>query len=53
MFTTENTDGFTSTELETMNEALTIRTGRGEDYQSASDTINNVWQTGATVNDLI
>ena len=53
MFTTDNTDGFTSTDLETMNEALTIRTGRGEDDQSASDAINNAWQAGANVEDLI
>lgn len=53
MFTDNNTDGFTKAELEILNEALAIRVERGEDEQDASDTINDLWQPDATVEELV
>lgn len=53
MFTMDNTEGFTASELATLNAALKIRMDRGEDEKSASDIINNRWVKGATVEDLI
>jgi hypothetical protein len=53
MFTNDNTNGcYTTNELATLNEALAVRTARGEIHDGASDAINNAWQTGATVADL-
>ena len=53
MFSQDNTEGFTNSELEILNAALKIRLERGEDEQDASDAINNAWVKGAQVEDLI
>ena len=54
MFTNDNTNGcYTASELATLNEALAIRTARGERHDGALDAINNAWQLGATVADLV
>ena len=52
MFTADNTEGFTATELATMNDAMRIRIARGESEKGASDAVNNAWFDGATVADL-
>jgi hypothetical protein len=52
-FTTDNTDGFTSEELDLMNEAIEILVERGMDESNASDQINNAYVPGATLADLI
>jgi len=61
MFTQQNTEGLTDTEIETMNAALRLRMARLADSEiefdqlikSESDAINNAWQPGALVSDLI
>ena len=52
-FTTDNTNGFSNTDLTMMNDALAIRMARGEDEKTAHDAINNAWFEGATADDLI
>lgn len=53
MFTTENTSGFTASDLELMNEALEILIANGMDEKNASDIVNNNWQeNGNTVETL-
>ena len=53
MFTEQNTEGFSTADLETMNAALSVHLARGEDEKSASDAVNNAWFDGATVADLV
>ena len=53
MFTAENTEGFTTAELEILNEALVIRTAKGEDEKNASDAINNAFYPGVTIAELV
>jgi hypothetical protein len=53
MFTTENTTGFSASDLELMNEALSILVDDGMDESNASDIINNNWQeAGNTIESL-
>ena len=52
MFTKDNTEGFDD-ELDTLNEALDILTDEGMDEKSASDAINNAWETGLTAEQII
>ena len=52
MFTEQNTEGFSTADLEILNAALSARLARGEDEKTASDAINNAWFEGATVADL-
>jgi hypothetical protein len=52
MFTEQNTEGFSTADLETLNAALKARVGRGEDEKSAADAINDAWFEGATVAEL-
>jgi hypothetical protein len=53
MFTMENTEGFTQSEIDLLNAALEIRVSRGEDEKDASDAINNLWQAnGNTIESL-
>jgi len=49
----DNTEGFSQTDLDLINEALNIRLERGEDEKSATDKINNVWRPGTELSDLI
>jgi hypothetical protein len=53
MFTMNNTEGFSQTDLDLINEALNIRLERGEDEKSATDKINNAWRLGSELSDLI
>ena len=53
MFTTENTNGFTSTDLELMNQAVAVLTAQGIDESNAADIVNNNWQpSGNTIESL-
>lgn len=53
MFTMDNTEGFTSDDLDLMNEALDILVADGIDESNASDIINNNWMPdGNTVETL-
>lgn len=54
MFTTDNTDGFTADQIETMNEALAILVARNPDAReySLTDAINNAWVGGQTATSL-
>lgn len=54
MFKMDNTDGFTQTDLNLMNETLEILMTDGMDESNASDRIINNWvQSGNTVKSLI
>ena len=44
MFTKDNTDGFTQSDLDMMNAALEVLIAEGIDEQNASSIINNNWQ---------
>lgn len=46
MFTLENTNGFTQSDLDLMNEALAALTADGIDEQNASAIVNNNWTDG-------
>ena len=53
MFTQENTEGFTGSDLVLMNEALAVLIAYGLDEKTAGDRVNNNWQpTGNTVESL-
>lgn len=53
MFTMDNTQGFTQSDLDLMNKALEILMADGMDESNASDIINNNWQeSGNTVDSL-
>lgn len=55
-FTSENTDGFTSAEIDILNrahQALVEKHGADDALaQSIGDLLNNAWTAGATANDL-
>jgi hypothetical protein len=55
MFTSENTEGFTAQELETLNSALAVLIARHPDADEAnlSDALNNVWVPGLTAQELV
>ena len=54
MFTLDNTQGFTKSDLDLMNEALEILIADGIDESNASDIVNNNWmEEGNTVESLI
>lgn len=54
MFTMSNTEGFTQSELNLMNEALQVLIDGGMDEQNASARVNNNWREGVnTVESLI
>lgn len=53
MFTEANTEGFTSAELAIMNDALAALTSDGMDEKSASDAINNAWQSDLTAGEIV
>lgn len=53
MFTMDNTQDFTQSDLDLMNKALEILMADGMDESNASDIINNNWQeSGNTVDSL-
>lgn len=53
MFTTDNTEGFTSADLALMNQAAAALVAQGIDADNAADIVNNNWQpTGNTVESL-
>jgi hypothetical protein len=53
MFTAENTNGFTDSDLELLNAALTVLVADGIEEKNASDIINNNWQeSGNTIESL-
>lgn len=55
-FTSDNTDGFTDSELDTLNEAawkLIQNPDDTEEVKAVCDAVNNAWTGGATVDDLI
>lgn len=54
-WTMETTDGFTQTELDILTQAQVIleNANPGVDSKSISDRLNNVWNPGMTVTDLV
>lgn len=53
MFTTDNTQDFTATDLKLLNAALAQMLADGYDEQNASDIINNNWvESGNTIQSL-
>ena len=53
MFTAENTNGFSDSDLKLMNEALDVLVADDMDEKNASAIINNNWQEfGNTVESL-
>lgn len=52
MFTIENTEGFSPSDLTLLNEALDVLVARGYDEKSASDLVNDRWVEGATLETL-
>lgn len=53
MFTMENTDGFSQSDIDLMNRAVRLLIEDGIDESSACDIVNNNWQeSGNTVASL-
>lgn len=53
MFTSDNTRGFTQSDLDLINVALKILVADGIEESNASDIVNNNWQeSGNTVDSL-
>lgn len=54
MFTTENTEGFTGSDIATLNTAADIIAARNPDMteDGVSDAINNAWVGGQTAEEL-
>lgn len=52
-FTDMNTEGFTESDLETLNEAMDILIADGWDEQAATDKLNNAWCGGETAAELV
>lgn len=54
MFTMDNTEDFSATDLVLLNQALTVLVEQGMEENAASDRINNNWQPeGNTIESLI
>lgn len=54
-FTERNTEGFSASDLETLNAAIDELAALGvdDDMDRVSDRLNNIWFEGATVEDLV
>ena len=49
-FTTDNTEGFTAADCETLNAAVALLVAGGWDADGAGDAVNNAWLEDATRN---
>jgi len=54
VFTLDNTEGFSQTECDLMNEAVSMRVRiYGEDERTASERVSNLWIDGADLRRLV
>lgn len=51
MFTLENTDGFSQSQLNELNRALKALVSEGWEEKAASDRLNNEWRPGVETAD--